>query len=162
MGSMLSPPSTRKPANQKIIASISEPTPRSRGTRKREADDLCRPGFRRLTVDVPAGDHAKFKSACALRGTTLHAEICGFIRAAIAAPYRLLSEALFLEISPEFKAELLDYAAARNCSLADLLLEAFAQLQRQEPEIEALPERRQPAPEPNRRNIQFLWRRRHP
>jgi hypothetical protein len=90
----------------------------------------------------------------------VHAEICGFIRPAVAEPDLLLSEALFLEISPEFKAELLDYAAARHCSLADLLLEAFAQLQRQGPEIEAPLERR--GPEPNRRNIQVLRGRRYP
>jgi hypothetical protein len=65
-----------------------------------------------------------------------------------------MSEALFLEISPEFKAELLDYAGARRCGLAELLLEAFAQLQRREPEIEPRQARR--APEPNRRNIQVL------
>ena len=130
-------------------------------SRKKPAEALCRPGFRRLTLDVPIGDHAKFKSACALRRTTLHTEICSFIRAAIAEPDLLLSEALFLEISPEFKAELLDYAAARRCSLSDLLLEAFAQLQRREPEIEARPGSR--VPESDRRNIQVLRvRRRRP
>jgi hypothetical protein len=134
-------------------------SPRPPSSKKR-ADDLYRPGFRRLTLDVPIEDHAGFKSACALRGTTLRAEICGFIRAAVAEPDLLLSEALFLETSPEFKAELLDYAAARHCSLAELLLEAFAQLRRREPEIEARPERR--SPETDRRNIQVLRARRRP
>jgi hypothetical protein len=133
-------------------------SPRPPSSKKR-ADDLYRPGFRRLTLDVPIGDHARFKSACALRRTTLHAEICNFIRAAVTEPDLLLSEALFLEISPEFKAELLDYAAARHSSLADLLLDAFAQLRRRE-EIEVRPECR--APEPDRRNIQVLRASPHP
>ncbi|SRR5260370_20616559 len=129
---------------------------------KKPAEALYRPGFRRLTVDIPAEDYAEFKAACALHRTSMHAEISGFVQAAIGAPDLLLSEMLFLEISPEFKAELMEYAAARRCSLADLLLQAFALLQRQEPEIEARPERRQRAPEPNRRNIQILRARRYP
>ena len=128
---------------------------------RKPAGELCRPGFRRLTIDLPAVDHARFKSACAAHSTTMHAEIAGFIQAAIAAADRLLSEALFLEISPEFKTELLDYAAARRSSLADLLLEAFAQLRRREPEVEIRESRQQP-PEPNRRNIQVLRTRRRP
>ena len=90
----------------------------------------------------------------------MHAEIASFIQAAIAAPDRLLSETLFLEISPEFKAELLEYAAVRHWSLADLLLDAFTQLRRQEPEVEVRPERR--PPESDRRNIQLLRARRRP
>jgi hypothetical protein len=141
--------------SERIAASIRAAAACARPARK-QSKDLCRPGFRRFTLDVPLEDHAKFKSACALHGTTLHAEICGFIRAAVAAPDLLLSETLFLEISPEFKTELLNYAAARRSSLGELLLDAFAQLQRQEPEVEVRPERRLQAAESDRRHIEVL------
>ena len=149
----------RNSANSLLAAISRNPAGASANFRRerKPAGELCRPGFRRLTVDLPAADHARFKSACAAHSTTMHAEIASFVRAAGGAPDRLLSEALFLEISPEFKAELLDYAAARRSSLADLLLEAFAQLKRQAPEIEARTERR--TTEPARRNIQVRGRR---
>lgn len=129
---------------------------------RKPADELCRPGSRRLTIDIPAADHAKFKSACAAHSTTMHAEIMSFVHAAIAAPDRLLSEALFLEISPELKVELLNHAAARRTSLADLLLDAFALLRRKEPEREIGARPIFYARQSGRRSIEALRTGRHP
>lgn len=102
MGSMLSPPSPKKPADR-VIASICAPAARPRAVRRREAGDLYRPGFRRLTVDIPAEDFARFKATCALHKSTMHNDICAFIQAVIGAPDALLSKMLFLESRPNSK-----------------------------------------------------------
>jgi hypothetical protein len=88
-------------------------------------------GFKRLTLDIAAKDHAQFKAICALHGTTMGHEINAIIAQQLADPDASLSEALYLRVSPEMKRELLDYARERRMSLADLLIEAFGNLQRE-------------------------------
>jgi hypothetical protein len=86
-------------------------------------------GYKRLTLDISAEDHARFKSICALHQTTMGAEITAMIGAQLADPDALLSEALYIRVSPQLKRELLDYARERRVSLTDLLIEAFGLLQ---------------------------------
>ncbi len=58
-------------------------------------------GFLRMTMDIPVEDHARFKAICALRQTTMRAEIQTLIAATIAEPDRLLSERLGLAGAPK-------------------------------------------------------------
>jgi hypothetical protein len=58
-------------------------------------------------------------------------QISTMIAAQLADPDRLLSEALYVRISPQLKQELTDYAKERHLSLTDLLIEAFGLLQRE-------------------------------
>src|SRR5262244_1302127 len=88
----------------------------------------------RFTTDIDAEVHAKFKAICALNRTSMSHEINAIIAAQLADPDRLLSEALYVRVSPELKRELLEYATKRRVSLGTVLMEAVAQMERrQEP-----------------------------
>jgi hypothetical protein len=54
----------------------------------------------------------------------------------LADPDRLLSEALYVQVSPELKRELVNYAVERRVSLGTLLMEAMASWQRRPEPIE--------------------------
>jgi hypothetical protein len=58
-------------------------------------------------------------------------EINTMIAAQLADPDALLSEVLYVRVSPELKQELIGYAKERHVSLTDLLIEAFGLLQRE-------------------------------
>jgi hypothetical protein len=88
-------------------------------------------GYKRLTIEIRAEDHARFKSICALHGTTMGHEINTMIAAQLADPDALLSEALYVRVSPQLKQELIGYAKERHVNLTDLLIESFGLLQRQ-------------------------------
>jgi hypothetical protein len=68
-------------------------------------------------------------------------QINAMIGAQLADPDRLLSEALYVRISPELKQELIGYAKERHVSLTDLLIEAFGLLQRQYEPVDMAPSR---------------------
>jgi predicted HicB family RNase H-like nuclease len=87
-------------------------------------------GYKRLTLEIPAADHARFKSICALRGTTMGREISAAIAAQLEERDPRLSETLYVRVSPQMRRELADYAKERRVSLSDPLTEAFGLLQR--------------------------------
>jgi predicted transcriptional regulator len=60
----------------------------------------------------------------------MSAEVGALIAAELEDPDRLLSEALYVRVSPELKQELVEYAGKRRVSLAVVLMEAVAQLER--------------------------------
>jgi hypothetical protein len=87
-------------------------------------------GYVRFTLDIAVEDHCRFKSMCALHRTTMSAEVGALIAAELADPDRLLSEALHIRVSSELKQELLELASKRRVSLAVVLMEAVAALER--------------------------------
>jgi hypothetical protein len=88
-------------------------------------------GFIRLTLDLPLQNHLKFKSLCALNRTTMSHEVNAMIAAALADPDRLLTDVLYVRVSPELKRELVELATRREISLGTLLLETVMVLERE-------------------------------
>ena len=76
-------------------------------------------GFQRFTLDIPADDHARFKALCAMKQTTMRAEIQAIVGAQLAAPDVLVSALLN---------QLQDAAQARGISFEKLLTEVLGQL----------------------------------
>jgi hypothetical protein len=81
-------------------------------------------------MDIDEEAHARFKALCALHRTTMSAEINAMIAAQLADPDRLLTEALYVRVSPELKQEFEERAQRRRVGLGTLLMEAVAALVR--------------------------------
>jgi hypothetical protein len=81
-------------------------------------------GFQRLTLDIPAQDHSQFKALCAMKQTTMRAEIQAMVGAQLAVPDVLLS-ALLTQLQEE--------AQARRISFEKLLTEVLGQLAKKTP-----------------------------
>jgi hypothetical protein len=88
------------------------------------------PAFVRFTCDLSREDHAKFKSKCALCGSTMSAEVGALIARELSDPDRMLSEALHIYVSADLKREFEEYASKRRVSLGVVLMEAVAALER--------------------------------
>jgi hypothetical protein len=76
-------------------------------------------GFQRFTLDMPLEDHCRFKSLCAMRQTTMRAEIQALVAAQLSAPDVMLSEVL---------TELVEQARAQGTSLSELLKGVLGQI----------------------------------
>jgi hypothetical protein len=76
-------------------------------------------GFQRFTLDIPAEDHSRFKALCAMKQTTMRAEIQAIVGAQLAIPDVLLSALL---------AQLQDAAQARGIPFEKLVTEVLGQL----------------------------------
>ena len=76
-------------------------------------------GFQRFTLDIPAQDHSRFKSLCALHATTMRNEIQAMVGAQIATPDVLVSALL---------TRLQDAAQARGIPFEKLLAEVLREL----------------------------------
>jgi hypothetical protein len=67
-------------------------------------------GFQRFTLDMPLEDHCRFKALCAMKQTTMRAEIQSLVAAQISAPNIVLSEFL-----TQFEAAARARFHSRNC-----------------------------------------------
>jgi hypothetical protein len=76
-------------------------------------------GFQRFTLDVPSEDHCRFKALCAMKATTMRAEIQAVIAAQLSVPDVLVSEVL---------TELVEGAKARRVPLHKLVREVLGRL----------------------------------
>jgi hypothetical protein len=90
-----------------------------------------RGGYQRFTLDIPSEDHCRFKALCAMKATTMRAEMQAVIAAQLSMPDMLLSEAL---------TELVEHARARRMPLKKLIAELLGRMWEKpaEPEAEGI------------------------
>jgi hypothetical protein len=95
------------------------------------------PPRHQVGFDLVAEDLARFRVLCRERGTDVAAEIRAMIAAELADPDQLLSEALYVRVSPELKRQILEYVKKRHVTLGTVLMEAVAELERrrEKPEV---------------------------
>jgi hypothetical protein len=81
-------------------------------------------GFQRFTMDLPLEDHSRFKSLCALKQTTMRAEVQAIVAQAVASG-ALPSEALYVPLEGQLRAKLEEHCRSRQMSLAEVAREAL-------------------------------------